>query len=286
MKRCFPFQYPSKIEKTPFASLFHVEHNLNYVRVQVERLHFVGRYQCERLGESSRPARYSLVYICTPRHTRLRCLWEIRPSESARGRDAVTGETRNREIESGRPPTGGPVRSARKEHRSSRVSRSYGQFRLPSREEPSVFFGGFDSESTVKGTYFTHGIGWRVEVWPLRLLLHACMLHGKLLPLLCLWADSCRHGCCLYYLLIMPTQIVAVIVSFGTGSIVGMFPLSAASFAPPLGTLFHGPMRSAIRKKHNIPGNDCEDCLIVWWCACCALAQVLSCICPAFGQRH
>ena len=84
-------------------------------------------------------------------------------------------------------------------------------------------------------------------------------------------------SCCLYYLLIMPTQFVDVVFA----------PISVASIALPLGTLVHCPMRSAIRKKHNIPGNDFEDCLIVWCCSCCALAQVLLLsIYPEFGECH
>ena len=79
----------------------------------------------------------------------------------------------------------------------------------------------------------------------------------------CCGGDYCG-SCCLYYILIMPTQYIDVVIA----------PLSVGSIALPLGTLIHCPMRSAIRKKHQIPGNDCEDCLIVWCCACCALAQV------------
>jgi Cys-rich protein (TIGR01571 family) len=74
-------------------------------------------------------------------------------------------------------------------------------------------------------------------------------------------------SCCLHYILIMPTQFIDVIFA----------PFSIASIVLPLGTLYRCPMRSAIKKKHHIPGSDCEDCLIVWWCACCALAQVVYC---------
>ena len=72
-------------------------------------------------------------------------------------------------------------------------------------------------------------------------------------------------SCCLYYLLIMPTQFVDVLLA----------PTSVALIILPLGSLMHCPLRSAIRRKHNIPGDDCEDCMTVWCCSCCALAQVL-----------
>ena len=63
------------------------------------------------------------MYMCTQGHkNKMMGHGEIRPSESARGK----GRERHGTVEGGRPPTGGPVRSDRKEHRSSRVSRSYG----------------------------------------------------------------------------------------------------------------------------------------------------------------
>ena len=62
------------------------------------------------------------MYMCTPGHkNKMMGHGEIRPSESARGK----GRERHGTVEGGRPPTGGPVRSDRKEHRSSRVSRSF-----------------------------------------------------------------------------------------------------------------------------------------------------------------
>ena len=70
-------------------------------------------------------------------------------------------------------------------------------------------------------------------------------------------------SCCMY------AAITGPLVAFDS-----IFGLPAATIALPLGTCVHCPLRSAIRRKHNIPGDDCEDCLIVWWCACCALAQV------------
>ena len=79
-------------------------------------------------------------------------------------------------------------------------------------------------------------------------------------------------SCCLYYLLVMPTQFVDVLLA----------PTSAASIILPIGTLMHCPLRSAIRRKHKIPGDDCEDCVIVWCCSCCALAQVLLLMCPCY----
>ena len=47
----------------------------------------------------------------------------------------VARDGSDRAVESGRPPTGGPVRSDRKEHRSSRVSRSYGPRSITGRTE-------------------------------------------------------------------------------------------------------------------------------------------------------
>ncbi len=76
--------------------------------------------------------------------------------------------------------------------------------------------------------------------------------------------DYCG-SCFLYSILVMPTLFIDVLFS----------PFSLASIVLPLRTLVHCPMRSAIRKKYNIPGDDCEDCFIVWWCSCCALVQVL-----------
>ncbi len=71
-------------------------------------------------------------------------------------------------------------------------------------------------------------------------------------------------ACCLYALLTAPQIVIDTIT------------LPVTSILLPFGTCVHCPMRSAIRKKYNIPGDDCEDCLIVWCCACCALAQVQS----------
>jgi Cys-rich protein (TIGR01571 family) len=34
-------------------------------------------------------------------------------------------------------------------------------------------------------------------------------------------------------------------------------------------------MRTAIRKKYNIPGDACEDVVVVIFLPCCALTQVL-----------
>jgi hypothetical protein len=56
------------------------------------------------------------------------------------GSRPVARDGSDRAVESGRPPTGGPVRSDRKEHRSSRVTtvrRTY----VPLREERSSSFG-------------------------------------------------------------------------------------------------------------------------------------------------
>ncbi len=70
-------------------------------------------------------------------------------------------------------------------------------------------------------------------------------------------------ACCLYACLTAPQISIDLLVG-----------IPVTSLTLPLGPCVHCPMRSAIRKKYNIPGNDCEDCLIVWCCACCALAQV------------
>jgi Cys-rich protein (TIGR01571 family) len=108
-----------------------------------------------------------------------------------------------------------------------------------------------------------------------RLLQNASMLYGMLLPILCLWTGICAMtpqevvcggnycgACCLYALLTAPQIAIDILT------------LPVTSILLPLGTCVHFPMRSTIRKKYNIPGNDCEDCLTVWLCACCALAQV------------
>jgi Cys-rich protein (TIGR01571 family) len=107
-----------------------------------------------------------------------------------------------------------------------------------------------------------------------QLLQNASMLYGMLLPILCLGQVSAMTpqevvcggnycgACCLYALLTAPQIAIDILT------------LPVTSILLPLGTCVHFPMRSTIRKKYNIPGNDCEDCLTVWLCACCALAQV------------
>ncbi|TYZ68560.1 hypothetical protein PybrP1_008610 [[Pythium] brassicae (nom. inval.)] len=32
--------------------------------------------------------------------------------------------------------------------------------------------------------------------------------------------------------------------------------------------------RAAIRKRYNIPGSCCGDCCTIYWCSCCAVAQM------------
>ena len=51
-------------------------------------------------------------------------------------------------------------------------------------------------------------------------------------------------------------------------------PFFVGTILFPLSTIVHCPTRGAIRRKYNISGNECEDCIVVWCCLCCALAQV------------
>ncbi len=69
-------------------------------------------------------------------------------------------------------------------------------------------------------------------------------------------------GCCLFYSLHLISQLIDALFA----------PLGTIIF--PTSTIVHCPARGAIRKKFNIPGSECEDCMIVWCCNCCALAQV------------
>jgi Cys-rich protein (TIGR01571 family) len=34
-------------------------------------------------------------------------------------------------------------------------------------------------------------------------------------------------------------------------------------------------LRGIVRRKHNIPGGDCNDCCVSFWCAPCAITQIV-----------
>ena len=34
-------------------------------------------------------------------------------------------------------------------------------------------------------------------------------------------------------------------------------------------------LRRAIRIRSNIPGDDCNDCCVSWWCSVCSLTQIV-----------
>ncbi len=87
---------------------------------------------------------------------------------------------------------------------------------------------------------------------------------------LCCGGDYCS-SCTLYYFVsIFPPHSLILVPAF-----LSNYTPMPASYCVPFGALVHCPMRSAIRKKYDIPGNNCEDCMVVWCCACCALVQVL-----------
>jgi hypothetical protein len=71
--------------------------------------------------------------LYTETQNKMLCFCRVTPSESA-----LEGPGENWEVESGRPPTGGPVRSDRKEHRSSLVSRSYGPRSITGRTKRDI----------------------------------------------------------------------------------------------------------------------------------------------------
>jgi Cys-rich protein (TIGR01571 family) len=52
------------------------------------------------------------------------------------------------------------------------------------------------------------------------------------------------------------------------------FSIPVGTIVFPFAAIVHYPARKAIRQKHNISGSDCDDCLTVWCCMCCALVQV------------
>ena len=51
----------------------------------------------------------------------------------------------------------------------------------------------------------------------------------------------------------------------------GLLFLVLMMFACPC--IIHMGFRKQVRTKFNIPGDDCNDCLLTWCCQCCALAQ-------------
>lgn len=53
------------------------------------------------------------------------------------------------------------------------------------------------------------------------------------------------------------------------------WPLTVAGFAGQLAfRLFVWRARAAIRGRYNVPGSCCGDCCTVYWCSCCAVAQM------------
>jgi Cys-rich protein (TIGR01571 family) len=74
----------------------------------------------------------------------------------------------------------------------------------------------------------------------------------------CCAGNKCG-ACCLYY----------VLISLAGG------PSAGGTWYFPLHAIVQAPMRTAIRKKYNIPGDACEDVAVVIFLPCCALSQVL-----------
>ena len=99
----------------------------------------------------------------------------------------------------------------------------------------------------------------------------SCCIYGQIVATLRPDEDACGGnfcgGCCGFCLLQALPQTVDTLFIFACAIPVGtiLFPLS---------TIVHCPTRGAIRRKYNISGNECEDCIVVWCCLCCALAQV------------
>ena len=95
-----------------------------------------------------------------------------------------------------------------------------------------------------------------------------CCIYGQIAAAMraeetCCGGNYCG-SCCLFYSLHAVSQIVDV-----------FYPLPPlGTIVLPMSTCVHCPTRRAIRQKYSIPGNDCEDCMIVWCCNCCALSQV------------
>ena len=100
-----------------------------------------------------------------------------------------------------------------------------------------------------------------------------CCIYGeiaaKLSPQEAKCGGSYGGACCCYYSLHALSQLI-------DAAFVLAFCIPVGTIALPFSTIIHCPARSAIRRKYNIPGSDCEDCMVVWCCMCCALAQVLS----------
>ena len=77
----------------------------------------------------------------------------------------------------------------------------------------------------------------------------------------CFGGDQ-QGACCCYFLLVALFQWAGFVDWFGT-----------ATFVFPCTLCLRCPLRRAIRKKYNIEGSDCNDCMVSWCCSCCSLVQ-------------
>jgi Cys-rich protein (TIGR01571 family) len=99
-----------------------------------------------------------------------------------------------------------------------------------------------------------------------------CCVYGQIVaamgPQETIFGGNYCSGCCCFYSLHCLSQLIDSILASLTG-----IPFGTILF--PFSTIIHCPTRGEIRRKYNIPGSDSDDCLVVWCCMCCALAQVL-----------
>mmetsp|Transcript_20929 Transcript_20929/g.48362 ORF Transcript_20929/g.48362 Transcript_20929/m.48362 type:complete len:137 (+) Transcript_20929:628-1038(+) len=86
------------------------------------------------------------------------------------------------------------------------------------------------------------------------------MIHDKLSPNEVPFGGSFLCGCVPYYL---------------SGGCISQWNWLALLLLTPFSCsyLWHTTTRTAIRKRFGIPGSECGDCCVVFWCAPCALVQ-------------
>ena len=98
-----------------------------------------------------------------------------------------------------------------------------------------------------------------------------CCVYGQILAAMepneaACGGNYCGACCCFYALHSISQLIDSLFILF--------FAIPVGTIVFPFAAIVHYPARKAIRQKHNISGSDCDDCLTVWCCMCCALVQV------------
>lgn len=98
-----------------------------------------------------------------------------------------------------------------------------------------------------------------------------CCIYGQIAAALSPEETPCGGNycgaCCCFYTLYAAAQGIDALFALSLGLHVG-------TIVCPLSIIIHCPTRGAIRRRYNIQGDAGEDCLVVWCCMCCALAQV------------